>query len=50
MNLTQLQFAKSIHRGFGTITKWEQELTIPSEEAIYDIIMIYGIKDDYFDI
>ena len=49
LNITQLQFAKSIRRRFGTVTKWEQELTIPSDKAIDDIIRIYGLEDNYFD-
>ena len=50
LDITQLQFATSIHRGFGTVTKWEQELTTPSQEALDDIINIYNLEDDYFDI
>lgn len=49
MNLTQLQFARSIHRGFSTVTKWEQELTTPSQEALDDIIRVYELAEDYFD-
>lgn len=41
MNLTQLQFDRSIHRNFSTVTKWEQELTTPSREAIDNIIRVY---------
>lgn len=44
LNIIQLQFAKSIHRGFSTITKWEQELTAPSKEAINDIISSYSLE------
>lgn len=50
LNLSQLQFAKSIHRGFGTVTKWEQGITVPSEEAIRDIIKIYNLDDEYFNL
>ena len=50
LNITQMQFAKSIHRGFGTVTKWEQELTVPSDKVIDDIIKIYGLDCDYFKI
>lgn len=50
LNITQLQFAKSIHRGFGTVTKWEQEITPPKEEAINDIIRVYELEEDYFNL
>ncbi|SDO89018.1 hypothetical protein SAMN04488529_101737 [Clostridium gasigenes] len=46
--LTQLEFAKSIHRGFGTITKWEQELTFPNKDSISYIISIYNLDENYF--
>ena len=48
MNLTQLQFARSIHRGFSTVTKWEQELTTPSQDALDEIIRVYELEEDYF--
>ena len=48
LNLTQLEFAKSIHRGFGTVTKWEQGITVPSDEAIEEIIRVYELNEDYF--
>lgn len=50
MNLTQLQFARSIHRGFSTVTKWEQELTTPSQEALDEIIRVYELDEGYFDL
>ncbi|WP_394903684.1 helix-turn-helix domain-containing protein [Clostridium butyricum] len=48
LNITQMQFAKSIHRGFGTVTKWEQELTTPSEDALDEIIRVYNLNNGYF--
>ena len=50
MNLTQLQFAKSIHRGFSTATKWEHDFTPPSQKALDYIIRVYELEDDYFDL
>ncbi|MGL5151287.1 MAG: helix-turn-helix domain-containing protein [Clostridium sp.] len=47
-NLTQLEFAKKIHRGFGRVTKWEQGLTNPSPEALEDIINIFKLNSNYF--
>lgn len=47
--LTQLQFAKSINRGFGTVTKWEQNLTFPDLKALNDIINIYNLPKDFFE-
>lgn len=49
LDLTQLQFARSIGRVFGSVTKWEQELTTPSKPTLDDIINIYDLEDDYFD-
>ncbi|MBA8967332.1 MULTISPECIES: helix-turn-helix domain-containing protein [Clostridium] len=49
LNLAQMQFAKSIHRGFTTVTKWEQELTTTSEKALTNIIEIYKLQENYFD-
>ena len=49
-NLTQLEFAKSLHKGFGTITKWEQELTSPYEKNLSDIISIYNLDKNYFNL
>lgn len=50
LGLTQLQFAKSINRGFGTITKWEQNLTIPTPYTLSEIICIYNLPSNYFNI
>ena len=50
LGLTQLQFAKSIHRGFGTITKWEQNLTIPKPYILSEIISLYNLPNSYFNI
>lgn len=49
-NITQLQFARSIHRGFGTVTKWEQEITTPSNNTLSDIVTIYNLDENYFDL
>ena len=50
LGLTQLQFSKSIHRGFGTVSKWEQNLTIPKPDVIKNIIILYNLSDDYFNL
>lgn len=50
LGITQLQFAKSIKRGFGTVTKWEQELTTPNESTLNYIIDIYKLSTNYFNI
>ena len=50
LGLTQLQFAKQIKRGFGTVTKWEQELTTPNEATLNYIISTYKLSEDYFKI
>ncbi|MDU5111878.1 MAG: hypothetical protein E6248_15685 [Clostridium sp.] len=50
LRLTQLQFAKSINRGFGTITKWEQNLTIPNHYTLSKIICIYNLPSNHFNI
>lgn len=49
-DLTQLQFAKLLHRGFGTITKWEQGINIPKEETLIEICTILNINIDYFNL
>lgn len=49
-NLTQLEFAKSLHKGYGTITKWEQGLTFPYEKNLSDIISIYHLDKNYFNL
>ena len=41
LGLTQLQFAREIHRGFGTVTKWEQNLAVPRLNMLNEIIDIY---------
>lgn len=48
-DITQLEFAKSINKGFGTITKWEQGLTIPSQDTLNRIKNIYNLPEIYFD-
>lgn len=48
LNLTQLELAKFIHRGFGTVSKWEEEIRIPSYDDIEEIIRVYGVDKDYF--
>lgn len=50
LGLSQLQFAKSIHRGFGTIAKWEQNLTIPKPDILSEIISLYNLPNSYFNI
>ena len=47
--LTQLQFAKSINRGFGTVTKWDQNSTSPDPKALKDIINTYNLPKDFFE-
>lgn len=48
LGLTQLQFAREIHRGFGTVTKWEQNLAVPRLNMLNEIINIYKLDKDYF--
>ena len=48
LGLTQLQFAKSINRGFSTVTKWEQNLTIPKSSVLKDMILIYNLDNGFF--
>ena len=48
-NVTQLQFARSIKRGFGTVTKWEQGINTPSKSTLNEIIDVYNLPENYFD-
>lgn len=48
LGLTQLQFSKSIHCGFGTVTKWEQNLNSPSIKHLNEICAIYKLSCNYF--
>lgn len=45
--LTQLQFAKLLNKGFGTITKWEQGITFPKLETIKEISETLEINYTY---
>ena len=46
--LTQLQFSKLLHKGFGTITKWEQGITYPKKETLIEISKILKVDYTYF--
>lgn len=48
LGLTQLQFAKSINMGFGTIAKWEQNLTHPSAKILNELTLIFKLNKNYF--
>jgi len=48
LGLTQLQFAKQIRKGFSTVTRWEQNITVPNGKNISSIISVFNLSQDYF--
>ena len=50
LDISQLEFAKSLNKSFSTITKWEQGLVEPPKRVLNIIVKLYNLPKDYFDI